>query len=76
LKPLSPKKVNKDQLKIKQKGKTEKKDENNKTGLSTSPNVVKTVMLIHQKEILSAHFGTLFPFVVYLLITLITCNIC
>ena len=49
LKPLSPKEVNKDQIKMKQKRKYEKDEENNKTGLITSPNVVKIVMLIHPK---------------------------
>jgi len=49
LKPLSPKEVNKDQLKMKQKRKTKKEDENNKMVLSISPNVVKTVMLIRPK---------------------------
>jgi len=41
--------VNKDQIKMKQKHRNEKDDENNKTGLITSPNMVKTVMLIRQK---------------------------
>jgi len=35
LKPLSPKEVNKDQIKMKQKRKSEKDDENNKTKLIT-----------------------------------------
>ena len=48
LKPLSPKEVNKDQLKMKQKRKYEKDDKNNKTGFITLPNV-KIVMLIRQK---------------------------
>jgi len=49
LKPLSPKQVNKDQIKMQQKRKSEKDDENNKTRFITSPNVVRTVMLLRPK---------------------------
>jgi len=49
LKLISPKEVVKDQIKMKQKRKSEKDDENNKTGFITLPNVVKTVMLIRPK---------------------------
>ena len=49
LKHLSSTEVNKDQIKMKQKRKSEKDDENNKTELITLPNVVKVVMLIRPK---------------------------
>jgi len=49
MKPLSPKEENKDQIRMKQKRKYENDNENNKTGLITSSNVVKTIMLIPPK---------------------------
>jgi len=70
------KEVNKDQIKMKQKNKTEKDDENNKTGLITSPNVVKTIMLIRPK-IKIVGLLWYFPSFSYLSInSSITCNIC
>jgi len=46
LKPLSPKEVNEDRIKMKTKGENEKyKERKDKTGINTTPHVVKTIML-------------------------------
>jgi len=50
LKPLSPKEVNADQIKMKTKRENKKnKERKDKTGINTSPPVVKTIMLTRTK---------------------------